>query len=58
MQKEVLINFVVTNNTTKWSFLTNMKDPVTKLASPHVVYHTCCSECYHEFTAKTERTLW
>ena len=35
-----------------------MKDPVTKLASPHAVYHTSCSECYHEYIAKTERTLW
>ena len=35
-----------------------MKDPVTKLASFHLLYLFCCSECHHDYIGKIERTLW
>ena len=34
-----------------------MKDPVTKLASLHLLYLFCCSECHHDYIGKIERTL-
>ena len=56
--KEVQVKFVVTCNTTKLSFFTNMKAPTTKLASSFTVYHFCCPWCYHNCIGKKKRKLW
>ena len=58
IKKDVRITFVVTYNTTKLSFYTNIKYGIDKLARSSTVYKFCCSGCCESYVGKTERTFF
>lgn len=55
--KEAQLKFVVTYSTAKLIFFTNTKEPVMKLSSSVVVYHSRCSLCHHDYIRKTEKNF-
>ena len=52
------MTFIVTYNTTKLSFYTNIKVRIDKLAHSYIVYKFCCPGCSKSSIGKTERTFF